>query len=49
MNYTLKAIQTIAITVPIILCSETTAQAEDLSNNDLEQNGDRTSAVPITG
>lgn len=36
MNYTLKAIQTIAISVPIILCSETTVQAEEISDNDFE-------------
>ena len=34
MNYTLKAIQTVAISVPIILCSETTAQAEETFKTD---------------
>lgn len=46
MNYTLKAIQTVAISLPIILCSETTAQAEDVSDADLAQNGDRSTELP---
>ncbi|MDJ0594585.1 MAG: TolC family protein [Pleurocapsa sp. MO_226.B13] len=41
MNHTIKAIQTVAISVPIILSSEASTQAEDLSNTDIEQKGDR--------
>ncbi len=40
MNYTLKAIQAAAISLPIILCSKTTAQAEELAYDDLDQNND---------
>lgn len=46
MNYTLKALQTIAVSVPIILGSETTTQAEDLSHVDLEQNSGRFLELP---
>ncbi len=41
MNNTFKAIQTVAIGIPIILGSETIAQAEDLPDADLESNSDK--------
>lgn len=41
MNKTFKTIQTVAVGIPIILCSETIAKAEDLPDADLEQNSDR--------
>jgi hypothetical protein len=38
VKHTLKAIQTVAVTVPIILCSETSTPAEDLPDLDVNSN-----------
>ncbi|MGL4880031.1 MAG: TolC family protein, partial [Waterburya sp.] len=41
MKHTLKAIQTVAVSVPIILCSETSTQAENLPDLDSNPNSVR--------